>query len=150
MQWKNFNELLDKRMDEIQKLSDEINFNDLTYHFTGPSLASVDFIGLRGPLNIYHEIKNSNISIKKAKKDQKKFKSRLSKITSRNPKCRKEYQLDAIQNIKNLYNSRQKVINLFNDYAKTRSETMCKTKNGTGLKILTPKQMLQRLPIALA
>ena len=27
---------------------------------------------------------------------------------------------------------------------------MCKTKNGTGLKILTPKQMLQRLPIALA
>ena len=27
---------------------------------------------------------------------------------------------------------------------------MHKTKQGTGLKILTPKQMLQRLPIALA
>ena len=27
---------------------------------------------------------------------------------------------------------------------------MYKTKHGTGLKILTPKQMLQRLPIALA
>ena len=27
---------------------------------------------------------------------------------------------------------------------------MYKTKNGTGLKILTPKQMLKRLPIALA
>ena len=27
---------------------------------------------------------------------------------------------------------------------------MFKTKQGTGLKILTPKQMLQRLPIALA
>ena len=27
---------------------------------------------------------------------------------------------------------------------------MCKTKQGTGLKILTPKQMLQRLPMALA
>ena len=27
---------------------------------------------------------------------------------------------------------------------------MHKTKYGTGLKILTPKQMLQRLPIALA
>ena len=27
---------------------------------------------------------------------------------------------------------------------------MCKRKQGTGLKILTPKQMLQRLPIALA
>ena len=27
---------------------------------------------------------------------------------------------------------------------------MCKTKHGEGLKILTPKQILQRLPIALA
>ena len=27
---------------------------------------------------------------------------------------------------------------------------MYKTKHGTGLKILTPKQMLQRFPIALA
>ena len=30
------------------------------------------------------------------------------------------------------------------------SEAKCKTKYGEGLKILTPKQMLQRLPIALA
>ena len=30
------------------------------------------------------------------------------------------------------------------------SETLYKTKQETGLKILTPKQMLQRLPIALA
>ena len=29
-------------------------------------------------------------------------------------------------------------------------ETLYKTKQETGLKILTPKQMLQRLPIALA
>ena len=41
-----------------------------------------------------------------------------------------------------------------NDNAKIRSEAICKSKQnkttGTGLKILTPKQMLQRLPIALA
>ena len=30
------------------------------------------------------------------------------------------------------------------------SEAKTKTTKGTGLKILTPKQMLQRLPIALA
>ena len=50
--------------------------------------------------------------------------------------------MKTIENIKNLYNSRQKVINLFNYYAKIRSEAMFKTKQGTGLKILTPKQML--------
>ena len=41
-----------------------------------------------------------------------------------------------------------------NDNTKIRSEAIYKSKQnetkGTGLKILTPKQMLQRLPIALA
>ena len=43
---------------------------------------------------------------------------------------------------------------LFNDHARIRYEAIHKSKQnetiGTGLKILTPKQMLQRLPIALA
>ena len=39
---------------------------------------------------------------------------------------------------------------LYNDYVKIMSETVYKTKQGTRLKILTPKQMLQRLPIAYA
>ena len=43
-----------------------------------------------------------------------KFKSSLSKITLGNPKYIKKYQSDAIKNIKNLYNSKQKVIVLFN------------------------------------
>ena len=38
---------------------------------------------------------------------------------------------------------------LFNNYSKIVFETKYKTKYGEGLKILTPKQMLQRLPIAL-
>ena len=79
--------------------------------------------------------KNSHISIKKAEEDQDKFKSSLSEITTGNPKCKPKDQLDTIKNIKNLYNSRQKVINLFNIYAKLRSEAMIKTKYGTGLKI---------------
>ena len=48
----------------------------------------------------------------------------------------------------------KKIISLLNDYSKIRSETKYKAKQyetkGTGLKILTPKQMLQRLPIAFA
>ena len=48
----------------------------------------------------------------------------------------------------------KKITNLPNDNTKIRSEAIYKSKQnetkGTGLKILTPKQMLQRLPIALA
>ena len=40
---------------------------------------------------------------------------------------------------------------MFNDYARKMSRNVYDSKQeGTGLKILTPKQMLQRLPIALA
>ena len=55
-----------------------------------------------------------------------------------------------MKNIKTLYESREKVIKLFDDYSRILSEAKYKTKYGQSLEILTPKQMLQRLPIALA
>ena len=76
-----------------------------------------------------------------------------SKITSGNLKHKSEKQSYIIKNVGDLYNPRQKSINLLNDNAKIRSKALHKSKQieskGTGLKILTPKQMLQRLPIAL-
>ena len=44
----------------------------------------------------------------------------------------------------------KKFIDLFKYYTKIRSEAMYETKIGKGIKILTPRQMLQRLPIALS
>ena len=53
-----------------------------------------------------------------------------------------------------IFMTQDKIIDLFNSYSKIRSEAICKSKQnetkGKRLKILTPKQMLQRLPIALA
>ena len=39
---------------------------------------------------------------------------------------------------------------MFDDYSRIVSEAKYKTKYGEGLKILTSKQMLQRLPLSLA
>ena len=59
-----------------------------------------------------------------------------------------------VDNLNKFYLSREEVINFFKDYAKMILDVGYKAKQdetkGTGLKILTPKQMLQRLPIALA
>ena len=92
--------------------------------------------------------------MQKIEEDQAKFKRIKGKITSGNPKHKEKYQLDVIKNFKNLYDSRQKIIDLFNNYARIRSEAIYKSKQNettrTGLKILTPKQMLQRLPVAFA
>ena len=39
---------------------------------------------------------------------------------------------------------------MFNDYPREKSKRIYGSKQGTGLKVLIPKQMLKRLPIALA
>ena len=50
-----------------------------------------------------------------------------------------------------LYSARKEATKFYDDYSSMMSEARFKAKTkGTGLKILTPKQMLQRLPIALA
>ena len=85
--------------------------------------------------------------------NQKKFKREYGQIKLGNPDHKSGKQLYTIKNVKNLYDSRQKIIDLFNSYSKIRSEALYKSKQnetkGKELKILTPKQMLQRLPIAL-
>ena len=56
----------------------------------------------------------------------------------------------AIENTKTLYESREKVIKLFNYYSKIASNAKYRSIYGEGLKTITFQQMLQRLPIALA
>ena len=53
-------------------------------------------------------------------------------------------------NIKMIYKARSEAIKFYDDYSSMISEAKEKATKGTGLKILTPKQMLQRLPLALA
>ena len=59
-----------------------------------------------------------------------------------------------INNLEKFYNSREEFIKFFRDYIEMLSDANYVAKNnetkGKGLKILTPKQMLQQLPIALA
>ena len=59
------------------------------------------------------------------------------------------WQIHAINNMKKLYESQEKLIKLFDECFWIVSETKYKAKCGEVLQILTPKQMIQRLPIAL-
>ena len=51
-----------------------------------------------------------------------------------------------------LYNAREEAIKFIEDYGSMilEAKRLAKEQEGTGLKILTPNQMLKRLPIALA
>ena len=48
-----------------------------------------------------------------------------------------------------LYKAKNNVLKFYDDYSSMVSKAKHKVTKGTGIKILTPKQVLQRLPIAL-
>ena len=87
------------------------------------------------------------------KYNQEKFKSYLGEIKKGNNKHKSKEQNNTLYNIEMLYKARNQAIKFYDDYS-SMSEAKYKSKQnkteGKGLKILTPKQMLQRLPIALA
>ena len=64
-------------------------------------------------------------------------------MKSGNPKQKSEMELYTIRNFKNLYEPRQEIIGLFNNYSKIKSEPIYRSKHdetkARGLKILTPK-----------
>ena len=63
-------------------------------------------------------------------------------------------QKKVVDNLEKFYHSKEEVFNFFRDYTKMIIDVGYNAKQaetkGAGLKILTPKQLLQGLPIALA
>ena len=86
------------------------------------------------------------------KYNQKRSKYYLGEIKQGAKKSKE--QKNTIFNIELLYKAWNEAVKFCDDYSLMMPEAKTKAKQnetkGTGLKILTPKQMLQRLPIALA
>ena len=61
-----------------------------------------------------------------------------------------EEQKETLANVNWLLNAREHVFHLINGHATIASGARYKTSIGKGIRILTPKQMVQRLPTALA
>ena len=66
-------------MEELQYLSKQIDFNNLTYKYKGKT-ASKYFIAFKGLLGFYKNIKEVYITLEKAKEKQKEFKSEINEI----------------------------------------------------------------------
>ena len=125
------------------------------YYFKDKNIAPINVISFWSPFNTYESIKNGNVSTRKAKENQEQFKSNLNEIARGNPRPKSKYQLDTIKNIRSFYEWREEILKLYNDYAKIKCEAAYGARilndiYGQGFKIITLKQMPQRLPIALA
>ena len=80
------------------------------------------------------KMRDGKISLTDVKNNQEKFKSYLGEIKKGNNK----------RKIETLYKARNEAIKFYDDYSLIMSEAKIKATKGTRLKILTPKQMLQR------
>ena len=78
------------------------------------------------------------------------IKSYLDEVKKGNRKLISKEQTSVVQNFQNFFDLREKIIIFFRDYFISISEAKYKTQHGKGLKIITLKQILQRLPIARA
>ena len=123
-------------------LDKNVNSDDLLYRYKG-STADVKFKKFDNALNIINKIQNGEISLADVKNNQEKFKSYLGEI--KKGKKSKE-QKNTFYNIETLYKARNEAIKFYDDYSLMMSEAKNKATKGTGLKILTPKQMPQQIP----
>ena len=145
-----FNKLISKRKELMNKLYDSVDYNNLKFEYVGPT-EDVSFYEYKNSKELFNAIRDNKIEFSEAKNKQNDFLNKLTNIKIGRKALEQE---KIINNLERFYISRQEVINFFRDYTEMFSDANYRDKQnetkGTGLKILTPKKMLQRLPIALA
>ena len=145
-----FDDLINKRKEWISELYNSVDYDILKFEYVIPN-KDVRFYEYMDSRELFNAIKNNKIKFSYVKNKQNEFLNKLTniKIGSKNTE-----QKRVINNFEKFYNSREEVINFFRDYIEMLSDANYKSKQneskGKGLKIFTPKQMLQRLLIALA
>ena len=67
-----YDKILEERMDEILKMSREINYSNLVYDFKGPT-PSINFAIFAGPMYTYNQLKNGEKTLQQVEEEQKYF-----------------------------------------------------------------------------
>ena len=147
-----------KRLDKIKELSNKNDDNNVVFTTSTrrtrrSTRRKTNFSKKDDPLTFLNKIKKGKITIEEAKESQKNFINYLKMIRKGN---KNQEQEKTLKNLNMLFNGRNDVINFIEDYssmileAKRKASEKLKEQRGTWLNILTPKQLLQKLPIALA
>ena len=142
-----FQDIYNKRLDKIEELNNKINYDNLIY-VTVNSDKIFDFSGMKDSLTLLDGIKKGKTLLEKANNNQQIFLEHLSIIRKGN---KNNSQKKTLANTNILFNARNSAIKFIEEYGSMifEAKKLAKEQEGTGLKILTPNQMLKRLPIAL-
>ena len=100
--------------------------------------------------SLLDKIGDGKVSLADSENDQAEFKWNLSEIKKGNKKDRSKEQKIHYKKLKCFTKQVTVLLNFFDNYFSMVFEVKLKATKGRGIKILTPEQMLQRLPRALA
>ena len=98
-----------------------MDYNDLIYYFKN-NTTKKDFNDFENGIELFRKINSGEIKLEDAKELQYIFKTNLNEIAK--GRFKSEEQKGALENRKLLYESRQVVIKLFNDYSSILSEAI--------------------------
>ena len=146
------NDEVEKEIDKIKEIEDAIDREKLLYKASGNTL---DFKKFKTIITFGKDVYEDKVNLEEADKDQSDLLTEIKNFSEKTrPKNNKKKQEKEIvsNNLYKLYRVREMVLNGF------KSKIFLKKFTGTGilktgnfkLEILTSRQMLQRLPIALA
>ena len=128
-------------------MNNKSDYNNLKYVSVN-NRPSYTFSELEDPLTFLNEIKKGETSLEEAKIEQQNYLEYLNVTRKGNKNAE---QRKTLANINMFYNARNDAIKFIEDYGSMilEAKKLAREQEGTGLKILTPNQMLKRLPIAL-
>ena len=130
-------------------MNHEIDYDDLNYIVLSSDM-EYKFSIEKDPISLLKAIKKGEMSLEEAKNRQKGYLYYFNIIRKGN---KNPIQRKTLSNIENHFNARNSAIKFIEDYGSIILEAKRLAKEeqeGKGLKILTPNQILKRLPIALA
>ena len=128
-------------------MNNKIDYDNLKY-FVVNSGKTYDFSTLKDPISLLEEIKKGTITLQEIKNTQQDYLDYLNIIRKGN---KNDEQKITLANINIHFNARDNAIKFIEDYGSMilEAKKLAREQKEIGLKILTPNQMLKRLPIAL-
>ena len=143
-----FKYIFNKELNKIEEMNNKIDYDDLDYVILSKDM-EYNFTTQKDPISLLKATKDGEVTLEEASDRQKNYLQYLNII-------RKGYknsvQKKTLANIENHFNARESVIKFIENYGLRvlEAKKLAREQEGTGLKILTPNQMLKRLPIPLA
>ena len=125
-------------------MNNKIDYDDLDYVILSKDM-EYSFSIEKDPISLLKAIKDGEMSLKEPRDRQRNYLQYLNIIRKGN---KNSVQKRTLSNIENHFNARERAIKFIENYGSMVLEArrLAKEQEGTGLKILTPNQMLKRLP----